>query len=170
MARNVVLYKQTTGKKIERRVREHNHNFLKYWRIVRYWAKRKYEISNNDLEVILYLYDVELFTHAQFLEFTGLLNWDRERFSYFLDKGYIVQWRKIHGQARLYTLSIGAKRICSSVYKKLTQEEKIPENKVNNPIFRGDAYMDKVYRTAIRRMNRERDRKEKEERDRELGI
>lgn len=170
MAKTVVVYKG--NKRIVKRAREHEHNFLKYWRIVRYWAKRKYDITDTDLEILLYLYDIELFTRGQFLKFEGLLAWDKTRFNKLQDKGYIIQWREqaTSRQAKLYTLSVRAKRICSTVYKKLLQEEHIPENPRNNPVFKGDNYMDKIYRNAIKRMNAERDKRIKEERDRELGI
>lgn len=165
----VVVYtpKEDDGKEIIKIAKLREYNFLKYWRIVRYWAKRKYDITDTDLEILLYLYDLDLFTRYQFRQFEGLLSWDKTRFNALIDKGYIVVWRKKkhHRQAKLYTLSVRAKRICATVYKKLLQEEHIPENKVNNPIFSGDNYMDKVYRKAIHRMNKERDRKLREERE-----
>jgi hypothetical protein len=137
MARTVVVYKGS--KRVSKRAREHEHNHLKYWRIVRYWAKRKYDITDTDLEILLYLYDIDLFTRSQFKEFEGLLAWDKTRFNELQDKGFIVQWRGkgTSRQAKLYTLSVKAKRICSTVYKKLLQEEHIPENPQNNPIYQG---------------------------------
>lgn len=172
MAKVVVYKPNDDGKTIRKRAELRQHNFLKYWRVVRYWAKRKYDITQEDLEILLYLYDIDLFTRGQFRKFEGILSWDRHRFNYLQDKGYIVTWRdrKHHRQAKLYTLSVKAKRICSTVYKKLLQEEHIPENRHNNPIFSGNNYMDKVYRKAIRSMNVERDKRLREERERELGI
>ena len=97
----------------------------------------------------------------------GIYDWDRNRLSHLIRKGYVVTWREkeMRTQAKLYTLSVGAKRICSSVYKKLLQEEHIPENKRNNPIYRGDSYMDKVYRKAIERMNMAREARLRKERE-----
>jgi len=172
--KRVVVYKakEDNKKTLAKQARLREHNFLKYWRIVRYWAKRKYDISENDLEIILHLYDIDLFTREQFRSFEGLLSWDKTRFNTLQERGYFIQWREkqTNRQARLYTLSVKAKRICSSVYKKLLQEEHIPENRHNNPIFTGDNYADKMYRQAIRRMNKERELKIKIERERELGI
>lgn len=170
MKRTVV--EKPNGKKIVKFTKENQHNFLKYWRVVRYWAKRKYGITDTDLEILLYLYDIDLFTRGQFKQFEGLLKWDKTRFNQLQDKGYIKQWREKPNprEAKLYTLSVAAKRICSTVYKKLLQEEHIPENAVNNPIFKGDNYMDKVYRTAIRKMNKEREDRLKREKLKELGL
>lgn len=172
MAKDVVVYTNPTKGKIVKQTRERQHNFLKHWRVVRYWAKRKYDITDTDLEILLYLYDLDLFTRKQFKSFEGLLSWDKTRFNTLVDKGYIIQWRedKTRRQAKLYTLSVAAKRMCTTVYKKLLQEEHIPENKVNNPIFQGNNYADKMYRKAIRKMNAEKEKKEKEQRERELGI
>lgn len=174
MKKTVVVYKgKTKGKnKIIKRAREHKYDFLKNWRVVRYWAKRKYDITDIDLEILLYLYDIELFTRKSFREFEGLLRWDKTRFDDLLKKGYLVEWREKPNprQARLYTLSIMAKRICATVYKKLVQEEHIPENHVNNPIFKGNNYMDRMYRKAIKKMNKERELKLQQEKEKELGI
>ena len=30
------------------------HDYLKYWRVVKYWAKRKYDITTGDLELMLF--------------------------------------------------------------------------------------------------------------------
>lgn len=167
----VVVYKaKHNTKQITKQARARDYNFLKYWRVVRYWAKRKYEISEPDLEIILYLYDIDLFTRGQFRKFEGLLSWDKTRFNQLRDKGYIVQWRedKTRRQAKLYTLSVSAKRMVATIYKKLLQEEHIPENRHNNPIFSGSDYTDKVYRAAIRRMNKEREARIRAEREANL--
>jgi len=132
------------------------HNYLKYWRVVRYWALKKYEISQEELEILLYLYDEDLFTRDGFVEFEGLLTWDKSRFDAMQRKGWITVWRPNNGYKgkKVYTLSVQAKRICNTVYKKLLQEEQIPENGQNNPIFRGNSYMDRKYRSIIQKMNR----------------
>lgn len=168
----IVVYKSqskvgSSGKSVNKRVREREHNFMKYWRVVRYWAKRKYNISTEDIEVILYLYDIDLFTRKQYTQFEGLLAWDKKRFNRFLEAGTVVEWRPSDNkrQAKLYCLSVGAKRMCSSIYKKLLLEERIPETPKKNPIFKGSNYADKVYRTAIRTMNEARDQKIKDERE-----
>jgi hypothetical protein len=144
---------------------EKEYNFLKYWRVVRYWVKRKYELTQEELEVLLYLYDEEVFTRDMFNEFQGLLSYDKTRFKSLQDRGFIIVWRPNNGfkSKKLFTLSVGAKRICSTVYKKLMQDEHIPENHQNNPVFKGDAYMDRMYRKMIRAMNRKKAEQESEE-------
>lgn len=155
-----VILKRTSKKKTSKPIiyqpRQKKNTFLKYWRVVRYWAKRKYNLSMEDLETFLYLYDEDLFTREQFNDFEGVLDWDKFRFKRLVDDGRIIVWRDHRGyksKAKLYTLSIGTKRIVASIYKKLLQEERISETKKNNPIFNKDSYRDKVYSRLIEKMN-----------------
>lgn len=148
-------------------------NVLKYWRVVRYWVKRKYGITDIELEILLYLWDEQVFTKDYFINYEGILKWDKERWSRFRDKGWIIPWRpkELHRTKYLYVLSTEARIICLNVYKKLYQDEEISEKAQSNPIFKGDAYMDKMYRKIIRQMNKgKRDyeaelREEKEEQE-----
>jgi len=136
-----------------------DHNFLKYWRVIRYWAKRKYNITTEEIEMLLYLYDQPLFTRTEFIRFEGLLAWDKTRLNLFVEKGLIVVWREHVGykkQAKMYELSVQSKRICNSIYKKLMQEEHIPETYQHNPVFKGNGYADKMYRNIMKQMNAER--------------
>lgn len=166
----IKVYKSDNSTKnyrpIYRKYEKKPYNFMKWYRVVRYWVKRKYDVDNNDLEIMLYLYDHDLFTRGEFRRFEGIMSWDKKRFDRFLERGYIVLWRdhkSYSRQAKLYTLSVGMKRMCDLVYKKLAGVEPISEKHVNNPIFKGDRYMDKVYRRAIKRMNKEFERIRKEE-------
>ena len=107
-----------------------SHNYLKYWRVIRYWIKAKYNLSTPDLEMLLFLYSEDIFNKDQFKK------------------------RKRQGnKATLYELTYKAKRIITMIYKKLNGEE-IAETAHSNPLFRSDAsYMDKVYRNTIIEMN-----------------
>lgn len=160
---------QTKDRKpVTRIYRNKPYSFMRWWRVVRYWAKRNYGLTNEDIEIILHLYDRDLFTRQEFRNFEGLLAWDKLRWNRMLSDGLIVQWRdnkRFRRQAKLYTLSVRAKRICHSIYMKLIGEENISESRQNNKIFikTQATYTDKVYRRAILAMNKERDRQKKEE-------
>ena len=41
-------------------------DYLKYWRVIKYWAKRKYNISTEDLEMMLFIYSEHLFNKTKF--------------------------------------------------------------------------------------------------------
>ncbi len=132
------------------------YDYLKYWRVVRYWAQKKYNIGNADLDVILYLYSEGIFSRKEFRDIDVICSWDKGRFYRLIREGWINVWRDktdSHNRRKLYELSLKGKRMCASIYKKLLGEEKISESRVNNPIFGKASYSDKLYRTAIRKMN-----------------
>ena len=41
--------------------KEPTHDYLKYWRVVRFWVKAVHGISTPDLEMMLFLYSEEIF-------------------------------------------------------------------------------------------------------------
>jgi hypothetical protein len=135
--------------------RPREYNFLKYWRVVKYYIKEKYQISGTELDMILFLYDEKLFTKDLFNGFAKTMSWDKSRFSSMVKSGYIKKWRdrKESQRSNLYELTIKSKRICNHLYKKLMQEEIISENPYRNEIFKGKSYMDKIYKDVIKKMN-----------------
>lgn len=132
------------------------HDYLKYFRVVRYWAKRTHEVGLADLEMLMFLYSERLFTRTKFNEYEEIMSWDRERFESLRRRDFISVWRKAKGsESALYEVSYKGKRLVLSVYKKLAGEEVISESPGRNPIFKKDSpYTDKVYRRAIKIMNK----------------
>lgn len=154
------MYKRLYVKKKPRKTptyfpKEKQHNFLKYYRVVKYYIKSKYNISELDLDMILFLYDEDIFTKDIFNDFARTMSWNKERFSQMVEAGYIKKWRdrKETQRSNLYELTISSKRICNHMYKKLTQEEVISEDPYRNEIFKGKSYMDKIYKDIIKKMN-----------------
>lgn len=135
--------------------RERDYDFLKNWRIVRYYVQSRYELTTSELEMLLYLYDEHIFDKDLFNTFANAMSWDKERFTIMTDKELIRVWRKgVKGrERRLYELTPKAKRICVHTYKKLLGLELISEDPYRNKIMKGDNYMDKVYRNLIKKMN-----------------
>jgi hypothetical protein len=136
---------------------ERKHDYLKYWRVIRYFVKQKYGLSQADLDVILFLYSEDYFDQDKFNEFDELLSWDPKRFKQLVTKGWIESFRKKDATYRraLYKLSYKAVRLCVSIYDKLSGEE-IPTSNCHNPMFAKNVkYTDKVYRNMIKDMNKE---------------
>jgi|TARA_R100000951_G_scaffold102186_1_gene94139 hypothetical protein len=136
---------------------KHNpaHDYLKYWKVVRYFVKAKYKINTADLDMLLFLYSERYFSKSQFKEFNELLSWDINRFSRLLRDGWISVFRKRQGNKKtLYELSYKGKRMISSIYSKLNGEE-IPMDRSNNPMYaKNVSYSDKVYKNFITDMNK----------------
>jgi hypothetical protein len=147
------------SRKVIKQPKSKDYNFLKYLRVVRYYIKSKYEISLAELDMLLYLYDLPYFRKEEFNYYGSTMSWDKHRFYEMKDKGLIKEWRpggERNARAKLYELSHKAKIICSLTYKKLMAEEPISEDPRSNPLFKSDAYMDKIYRNVIKKMNESR--------------
>jgi len=130
-------------------------DYLKYWRVVRYFIKAKYGLTQADLDILLFLYSEKYFSKDKFDEFDELISWDEDRFDKLLRDGWLNVFRKKVGNRRtVYEPSYKARRVVGLVYKKLNGEE-LPEHPSVNPLFKNSAsYMDKVYRNYIIEMNK----------------
>lgn len=130
-------------------------DYLKYWRVIRYYVKKKYDITQAELEMLLFLRSEKYFSKDNFDEFDELLSWDKNRFEKLRKEGWIDSFRKKEGKRRaIYQLSYKAQRMITSLYKKLEGEE-LPESKSSNPLFlEGANYTDKVYRNYIKKLNK----------------
>tara|TARA_R110000772_G_C13067048_1_gene415943 strand:- start:140 stop:574 length:435 start_codon:yes stop_codon:yes gene_type:complete len=130
-------------------------DYLKYWRVIRYFIKAKYGITTADLDMILFLNSEIYFGKDKFKEFNNLLSWDEGRFKRLLRDGWIEVFRKREGVHKtLYSLSYKTKRVVDSIYKKLNGEE-IPISQTSNPMFaKNVSYSDIIYRNMIIEMNK----------------
>jgi hypothetical protein len=52
------------------------HNYLKYWRVIRYWAKAKYGLTTPDLDMMFFLYSEDYFNKTKFKDFEQIMSWD----------------------------------------------------------------------------------------------
>lgn len=129
-------------------------DYLKYWRVIRYFVKAKYKLTQADLDIILFLYSEKYFDKSKFDEFDELLSWDVKRFNRLLKEGWIQSFRKkVDNRRAVYQLSYKGSRMVHSIYQKLNGEE-IPVSNNTNPMFlRKVNYSDKVYRNMIKEMN-----------------
>ena len=125
---------------------------MKYWRVVKYFVKDKYGITQADLEMLLFLYDEPYFTKAKFTEFNKVFSWDRQRFKRLVTNGW-VETIRTESKSRLsvYDLTYKAKRAINLIYEILEGRE-IGQDK--GDMFKSAAgYNDKVYRNMIEEMN-----------------
>lgn len=131
-------------------------DYLKYFRIVKYWAKKNYKINNSDFDMVCYLYSEKLFTRKQFQEHECTFSWDKDRFNRLVGDGWITKWRERTGnESALYEISSNGKRMITSVYKKLNGEEPISETRQHNALFnKRVSYTDNMYKRTIKNMNR----------------
>jgi len=65
-----VFQKANTSRKVP------DHDFLKYWRVIRFWVKKKYGLGTPELEMLLFLYSEQIFNKNQFKEYEEIMYWD----------------------------------------------------------------------------------------------
>ena len=131
-------------------------DYLKYWRVIRYYTLKKYKLKTAELEMLLFLRSEKYFTKQKFKEFDELLPWRERRFEELLRDGWIEVFskKKNHTHKTIYKLSLRSQRMMTNMYNQLSGEELSEEHYVN-PIFKKKVkYTDKVYRNMIKKMNK----------------
>lgn len=129
-------------------------DFMKYWRAIRYWACRKYNLKSAELDLLFFLYSEFYFDKEKFEEFNNLLPWNRNRLNEMLESGWIHIWREKGRNSRpLYEITGKARNAITNIYKKINRQE-ISESRSTSPMWYNDCtYADKVYRNFIKKMN-----------------
>jgi hypothetical protein len=156
--------KNPKKKKIVYHIRDYTrtipkHNYLKYWRVVRYWALRNYDLKMADLDMIMFLYDERLFTRKDFDVYDDIMFWDKKRFAKLKRDGWIGEWRKRdvgRNEGAIYELTFKGKNMCADIYAKLNYEEDFSMTPDKNLIMKGKTYMDKMYVKSMIEFNREK--------------
>ena len=130
------------------------HDYLKFWRVIRYYMKSKHGLGQADLDMILFLYSESYFGKEKFDEFAELVSWELGRFERLRNEGWIERFRRKGKDGKaLYQLSYKATRMVLDIYRKLNGEE-IPVSISYNSMFHKNVcYNDKVYRNMIIQMN-----------------
>ena len=131
-------------------------DYLKFWRVVRYYIKAKHGLTESDLDILLFLYSEGYFDKDKFSEFDNLISWNKNRFEDLRQAGWIEVFRKRDVSKKkkaLYQLSYKAKNVINEIYSKLNGDE-IPTSLSQNPMYdRNASFNDKVYRHFIKLMN-----------------
>lgn len=135
-------------------MKSNQEDYLKYWRVIRQWVKIKYNLTQCELDVLLFLYSEKYFGKDKFEDYDNLLSWDMNRFHKLKREGWIVKFRNRVGKRKaLYQLTIKTTRMIQSIYRKLNGEE-IPVSPSQNKMFaKNVSYTDKRYRDMIIEMN-----------------
>jgi hypothetical protein len=125
-------------------------DYLKYWRVIRQYIKVKYNLTQADLEMLLFLNTEPYFTKDKFEEFDSIMSWEKKRFDRLNQEGWIEGVKTFRvGRRMKYSLSYRASRLVSEVYNYLEGKE-LPVSEGTNPMFKRNVrYTDKVYRNFI---------------------
>ena len=136
-----------------------NLNLLKHYRIIRKWACKNNSLREADLELLIYLDCIDLFTKKDFEQGVYSYSWDNRRWSRLIKDDWIKVWRhrnRTTQKYNIYKVSFKCKQLINKIYKIMLGEEKIPTSKRRNKIINGNSYMDKVLTKSIYNVNKDK--------------
>ena len=135
-------------------------NLFKYYRLVRKWACKTYDILDADLELLIYLDCKDRFTRNDFIEGAYTYAWDKKRWDRLRQQGWIDTWRHRNHTTIKYSVfkvSPKGKRLITRMYSIMLGEEDIPIG-TTSKFYKNKSYTDKVYNKAIDDMIKDKDR------------
>jgi hypothetical protein len=136
-----------------------NFNLFKHYRIIRKWASKNNNLNEPDLELLIYLDCIELFTKIDFKEGSYSYSWDNRRWNRLLKDGWIKVWRERNRTSQkynIYTVTFKSKRLINTIYKIILGEIDIPISKRRNKIMLGKTYTEKVLQKSIHNVNKDK--------------
>ena len=133
-------------------------NLLKHYRIIRKWAAKNNGMTDADLELLIYLDCVDLFSKIDFKMGAYSYSRNNRRWNTLLKEGWIMVWRKRNHTTQKYNIyktSFKCKQLINKIYKIMLKEENLPTSIRRNKIMKGKSYMDKVMITSIKNVNKD---------------
>ena len=136
-------------------------NILKHYRIIRKWACKNNNLTDADLEVLIYLDCMDLFSKYDFEQGVYSYSWDNRRWSRLLKDGWIVVWRhrnRTTQKYNIYKVSFKCKQLIMRMYRIMLGQDDIPTSARRNKLIAGETYTDKVMTQAIYNVNKDKQR------------
>ena len=136
-------------------------NLLKHYRIIRKWASKNNDLTDADLELLIYLDCIDLFTRHDFEQGSYSYSWDNRRWNKLLQNEWIKVWRhrnRTTQKYNIYKISFKGKQLIQRMYRIMLGEDDIPTSERRNKLIKGDSYTDKVLTHAIYNENKDKNR------------
>lgn len=136
-------------------------NLLKHYRIIRKWACKNNNLTDAELELLIYLDCMDMFSKHDFEIGTYSYSWNNRRWNKLLQDGWVVVWRhnnRTTQKYNIYKVSFKCKQLIQRMYRIMLGEEDIPTSERRNKIMKGKTYMDKVLQTSIYNVNKDKNR------------
>jgi hypothetical protein len=133
---------------------------FKYYRLVRKWVCKTYDLTDADLELLVYLDCKGRFTRQEFIDGTYTYSWDKTRWDRLRNAEYIETWRHRNRTTIKYSIfktSRKCSQIISRMYRILLGDEDLPTSE-RSVFYNNKSYTDKVYNKAIDDMIKDKDR------------
>jgi len=135
-------------------------NLLKYYRLVRRWACKTYDLKDADLELLVYLDCKKLFTRNDFINGRYTYGEDKNRWERLRRNGWIDVFKERNRKSSkyaVYKVSSKGKRLINRIYRILLAEEDLP-TATTSVFYNNKSYTDKVYNKAIDDMINDKER------------
>jgi len=136
-------------------------SLLKHYRIIRKWACKNNGLNDSDLELLIYLDCIDLFTIKDFKKGTYSYSWDNRRWNKLIQNDWVVVWRNRNRTTQkynIYKVSFKGKQLIQRIYRIMLNEEDIPTSMRRNKLIKGNSYTDKVMTQAIYNVNNDKNR------------
>jgi len=135
-------------------------NLFKYYRLVRKWACKTYNLKDADLELLIYLDCKNKFTRKEFIDGVYTMSWDKNRWERLRRNGWIEVWRHRNRTSIKYSIfktSFKCSQLITRIYRILLAEEDLPMSE-RNVFFKNISYTDKVFNKAMDDMIKDKTR------------
>ena len=135
-------------------------NLLKYYRLVRKWACKTYDLKDADLELLIYLDCKSRFTRNDFIEGVYTYSWDKNRWERLRREGWIDVWLERNRTSQKYAVyktSFKCSQLITRIYRILLAEEDLPTSE-RSKFYKNKSYTDKVYNKSIDDMIKDKNR------------
>jgi len=136
-------------------------NLLKHYRIIRKWASKNNDLTDAELELLIYLDCVDLFTRKDFEAGAYSFSWNNRRWNKLLQDDWIQVWRNRNRTTQkynIYKISFKGKQLINRMYRIMLGSEDIPTSERRNKLIAGNTYTDKVLTYAIYNVNKDKNR------------
>ena len=135
-------------------------NLMKHYRVIRKWACKNNDLTDSDLELLIYLDCIDLFTIKDFKAGTYTYSWNNRRWNKLIQNDWVVVWRNRNRTTQkynIYKVSFKGKQLIKRIYRIMLGQEDI-NFASRNKIVTGKSYMDKVMTKAIYNLNKDKTR------------
>lgn len=135
-------------------------NLFKYYRLVRRWACKTYNLKDADLELLVYLDCKKLFTRNDFINGTYTYSWDKNRWERLRREGWIDVFKERNrttSKFAVYKVSHKGVNLIMRMYRILLGQEDMPTSQ-RSAFYKNKSYTDKVYNKAIDDMIHDKER------------
>jgi DNA-binding MarR family transcriptional regulator len=95
-----------------------HYSYMKYWRVVRKYTMMKYNLNQDDLDVLFYIHDEKYFSNYQFEKYEKTMPWNVKRLQSLCERGWITRLPSGNKYAKrdVYEVTIKTQRVINNIY------------------------------------------------------